>query len=661
MSDAFNPYSEWLGLDNVASRPNHYTLLGLELYASDSAQIKQAADRAVTRVRGFRPGDKARFWATLLDEIDVARKCLSDDAARRDYDAQLRHQGPDLGAADKSPSGFAAGTAQPKTPSNPAMYPPGMGGPLPERYGPAGPAPDDAPQQLASSMASAGGASRFAPGYAATGNPAAMSNAQSPGAGYSPSGATPGSGPLAMPRKLPMGRDQNSLHSPDPMAPVYGMPSNADPMAPVGDMNAPYSAQPYGQAPAAQPISPTAYGMQSYGASGYGGAMQPVTAVPLQAAAAGAAMAPIAMPVGGNTYDPSLYSGANAGYGGASAAGGYGQGATAWGHSAGLGSAATPIPVAGSHSAPQVVAVGEKANSNVQKNLMLGLAAVGLLLVGGLVSYLVMGNRQPQNDDDEAVVAAVGPDAVDNTSTTPTPPVEQPETPVPPPEPERQPEPTPEVTTPPQPEPEKTPTPEPTPEPEPEPPMPTPEPEPEPEPEPPPMITPQDKAALKKALVAARQAMTDGDLEAAREQLADAEKLARSQEHVQLVERTKELEHYLSEFWAAFDKAYAGLQPTNTITIDTAEAAIVEVRPEALVIKWFGRNRTIPRQGMPAGLVMAIANEWFDEQPANKVVKGAYYFVNGKSEQAEQLWSEAGASGVPVKSLMKVLDDNYEL
>jgi hypothetical protein len=192
-------------------------------------------------------------------------------------------------------------------------------------------------------------------------------------------------------------------------------------------------------------------------------------------------------------------------------------------------------------------------------------------------------------------------------------------------------------------------------------PQPEPEPEPEPEPQPPPMITPQEKAALKKSLVAARQAMTDGDLVAAREQLAEAEKLARSDEHVALVERTKELEHYLSEFWSAFDKAYAGLQPTNTITVDTAEAAIVEVRPEAIVIKWFGRNRTIPRQGMPAGLVMAIANEWFDEQPANKVVKGAFYFVNGKADKAQQLWTEAAASGVPVQSLMKLLEDGDEL
>jgi len=64
---------------------------------------------------------------------------------------------------------------------------------------------------------------------------------------------------------------------------------------------------------------------------------------------------------------------------------------------------------------------------------------------------------------------------------------------------------------------------------------------------------------------------------------------------------------------------------------------------------------------MPAGLVMAIANEWFDDQPANKVVKGAYYFVNDKPDKAEQMWSEAGASGVQVEALMKVLDDNYEL
>jgi hypothetical protein len=155
--------------------------------------------------------------------------------------------------------------------------------------------------------------------------------------------------------------------------------------------------------------------------------------------------------------------------------------------------------------------------------------------------------------------------------------------------------------------------------------------------------------------------MTDADLPTARTQLAEAEKLARSPEHKALVERTKELEHYLTQFWDAFDKAYAGLKPTGTITIGTEQAAIVEVRPEALVIKWFGRNQTVSRQGKPAGLVMAIANERFNDEPANKVVKGAYYLVNNKLDKAEQMFSEAGASGMAVQSLMQVLHDNYEL
>jgi hypothetical protein len=214
----------------------------------------------------------------------------------------------------------------------------------------------------------------------------------------------------------------------------------------------------------------------------------------------------------------------------------------------------------------------------------------------------------------------------------------------------------------PQPDPEPVPDPSPEPDPEPSPePQPAPMPEPAPEPAPPPTLSPEERASLKKALVAARQAMTEADLETAREKLAEAEKIAGDSAHKELVERTKELEHYLSQFWQAFDKGYAGLQPTGTLTIDTAEAAIVEVRPEALVIKWFGRNRTIPREGMPAGLVMAIANTWFNEDPTNKAVRGAFYLVNGKPDKAEQQWSEASAAGVPVQSLMKVLDDDYEL
>ncbi|HEY2413931.1 MAG TPA: hypothetical protein VGI40_16890 [Pirellulaceae bacterium] len=86
MSDGFNPYREWLGLD--VSSPNYYELLGLPLQESDAAKIAAAADRAITRVRSFRPGPQAREWARLLDEIRAAKECLLDANCRARYEAE---------------------------------------------------------------------------------------------------------------------------------------------------------------------------------------------------------------------------------------------------------------------------------------------------------------------------------------------------------------------------------------------------------------------------------------------------------------------------------------------------------------------------------------------------------------------------------------------
>jgi len=164
------------------------------------------------------------------------------------------------------------------------------------------------------------------------------------------------------------------------------------------------------------------------------------------------------------------------------------------------------------------------------------------------------------------------------------------------------------------------------------------------------------------ALAGARTAMGQRDIDAVNTQLRIAEGLARSDEHKAMVERLKELLHYVKEFWRAFDEAYTGLKPSSTVMVGNDEAVIVEVRPEAVIIRYFGQNRTIEREGMPAGLVMAIANKWFNNDPANKVVKGAFMLVDpiGRPEETRRLWQEASQEGVDVSDLMPVLDDDYK-
>ncbi|MHB0959865.1 MAG: hypothetical protein ACYC0X_29935 [Pirellulaceae bacterium] len=123
MSEAFNPYHEWLGLSADIKAPDYYQLLSLEPFEEDRSRLTAAADRALARVRSFRPGAQAAAWARLLDELASAKSCLRDPAQKSAYDKDLRqrtapaqaaraHHGPPLHMAPINAS--------------PDLYPPGM-------------------------------------------------------------------------------------------------------------------------------------------------------------------------------------------------------------------------------------------------------------------------------------------------------------------------------------------------------------------------------------------------------------------------------------------------------------------------------------------------------------------------------------------------------
>jgi hypothetical protein len=111
----FNPYHAWLGLDRSIRQPDYFQLLGISREQRDVQQIAAAAQRAATRVRGFRPGNRSVQWAALLDEIAAARACLSDPARRADYERRLASPGglPPKAFHRPAPRGVAPGTPAP--------------------------------------------------------------------------------------------------------------------------------------------------------------------------------------------------------------------------------------------------------------------------------------------------------------------------------------------------------------------------------------------------------------------------------------------------------------------------------------------------------------------------------------------------------------------
>ena len=108
MAEAFDPYLRWLGIRDPARPPNHYRLLGLDLFESDSDVIAVAADRQMAHVRTFQTGQFAPLSQRLLNELATARICLLKPEKKAVYDALLKKQ---LAAATDRTKAPAAGTA----------------------------------------------------------------------------------------------------------------------------------------------------------------------------------------------------------------------------------------------------------------------------------------------------------------------------------------------------------------------------------------------------------------------------------------------------------------------------------------------------------------------------------------------------------------------
>ena len=76
MANNFDPYHQWLGISQKDQPPNHYRLLGIDLFESDPDAISNAADQRMTHIRSFQAGQHVAESQKILNEIAAARICL---------------------------------------------------------------------------------------------------------------------------------------------------------------------------------------------------------------------------------------------------------------------------------------------------------------------------------------------------------------------------------------------------------------------------------------------------------------------------------------------------------------------------------------------------------------------------------------------------------
>ena len=92
MATNIDPYKTWLGIPAGVRPPNHYQLLGLELFESEPPVIAEAAEETVEKIRALAVGPQAELGQRLIAEIAAARKVLLSAVTRRAYDAELRQK-----------------------------------------------------------------------------------------------------------------------------------------------------------------------------------------------------------------------------------------------------------------------------------------------------------------------------------------------------------------------------------------------------------------------------------------------------------------------------------------------------------------------------------------------------------------------------------------
>ena len=116
VAEDFNPYHRWLGISPKDLPPNHYRLLGLDLFEDDPEAIRDSAERQMGHVRRYQLGKHLAMSQKILNELALAKVCLSNPEKKAAYDATLRAEIAQKQAASRTPSWAA------RNPSSAARY-----------------------------------------------------------------------------------------------------------------------------------------------------------------------------------------------------------------------------------------------------------------------------------------------------------------------------------------------------------------------------------------------------------------------------------------------------------------------------------------------------------------------------------------------------------
>jgi len=162
-------------------------------------------------------------------------------------------------------------------------------------------------------------------------------------------------------------------------------------------------------------------------------------------------------------------------------------------------------------------------------------------------------------------------------------------------------------------------------------------------------------ATLGEALEALRRQEDD----TVTQLLAVASKQADGKEAKQRVANWKLLAVYYKGFLEYREKALAAVKPGDEYEVKNQKVGVVEVDDEKFIYRTAGGNKTVSRDKIPAGIVLAIVTQWFDANPANDLYIGAYHLAKPESDpnRAREHWEQALAAGADASDLLALPDD----
>jgi hypothetical protein len=90
MSDVFDPYRQWLGLDLGHPPRDHGELLGLTTNHPDANAVVNARDHMLKKLRDVQPEERGKAWEQMVEQIHEAGRCLLMSDVLADEDRQSR-------------------------------------------------------------------------------------------------------------------------------------------------------------------------------------------------------------------------------------------------------------------------------------------------------------------------------------------------------------------------------------------------------------------------------------------------------------------------------------------------------------------------------------------------------------------------------------------